>query len=159
MVLLEIFLQLCHVLQKGSIRLAFLNIHRWCYLCFLIFFFSNPLTWNVSYRLIYVQLYNLLTSWHENCHTLKELYEVLYQCQLIYWYCNLIFLPRTRCFIYFIGRSTLVGQRPMKSLSSVCPSVRPSLNFPKIISLAFSDILRDDSRPWYLVTDGDRFLK
>ena len=40
MVLLDIFLQLCHVLQKGSIRLAFLNIHQ-CYLCFLIFFFSN----------------------------------------------------------------------------------------------------------------------
>ena len=31
--------------------------------------------------------------------------------------------------IIIIGRSTLVGQRPMKSLSSVCPAVHPSLNF------------------------------
>ena len=29
--------------------------------------------------------------------------------------------------LYFIGRLTLVGQRPMKSLSSVCPSVLPSV--------------------------------
>ena len=33
-------------------------------------------------------------------------------------------------------RSTLVGQHPMKSLSSVCLSVRPSLNFLKIGSNA-----------------------
>ena len=42
----------------------------------------------------------------------------------------------------FIGRSTLVGQRPMKSLSwSVPLSVRPSLSFPKIGSLVFSNIV------------------
>ena len=28
---------------------------------------------------------------------------------------------------FYIGRSTLVGQHPMKSLSSVCPSVRAPL--------------------------------
>ena len=46
---------------------------------------------------------------------------------------------------FHVGRSSLVGQRPMKSFSSVRPSVRPSLNFLKIISLFFSDIVHDDS--------------
>ena len=65
-----------------------------------------------------------------------------------------------------IGRPTLVGQGPMKSLSSVCPSVclsvrssiRPSLDFLKIGSLVFSDILHDDSSI-YIVTYKARFLK
>ena len=65
----------------------------------------------------------------------------------------------------FIGRSTLVGQRPMKSLSSiclclpVCPTVRPFLSFLKMVSLVSSDIVHDNSWPWYLVTVGVRFLK
>ena len=62
----------------------------------------------------------------------------------------------------FFGSSTLVGQRPMKSFSSVypsvCPSVHPSLNCLKIGSLVFSDIVQDDTWPWYLVTDETRFL-
>ena len=62
-----------------------------------------------------------------------------------------------------VGRSTLVGQRPMKSLRSVClsvcPSIRPSLSSLKIWSLVFSDIVHDDSWPWYLVVDRARFLK
>ena len=37
--------------------------------------------------------------------------------------------------------------------------VRPSLSFLKIGSLVFSDIVHNDSWPWYLVTDRDRFLK
>ena len=41
---------------------------------------------------------------------------------------------------------------------SVHPSVRPWLNFLKIGSLVFSDIVHD-SWPWYLVTDEARFLK
>ena len=62
------------------------------------------------------------------------------------------------------GRSTLGGQRPMKSPSSVCPSVSlsvsvlPSLSFLKIGSLVFSDIVHDDSWPWYLVTDEVWFI-
>ena len=40
-------------------------------------------------------------------------------------------------------------------LASVCPS----LSFLKIESLVFSDIVHDDSQPWYLVTDGARFLE
>ena len=44
----------------------------------------------------------------------------------------------------YSGRSTLVGQRSMKSLSSVCmsvcPSARASLNFLKIGLLVFSGI-------------------
>ena len=39
-------------------------------------------------------------------------------------------------------RSTLVGQHPMKSLSSVCLSVRPSLNFLKIGSNAEARLLK-----------------
>ena len=42
---------------------------------------------------------------------------------------------------------------------SVCLSVCPSLSFLKIGSLVFSDIVHDDSSPWYLVTDRARFLK
>ena len=53
----------------------------------------------------------------------------------------------------------------MKSLSSiclclpVCPTVRPFLSFLKMVSLVSSDIVHDNSWPWYLVTDGVRFLK
>ena len=56
-----------------------------------------------------------------------------------------------------IGQSTLVGQHPMKSLSSICPSVplllglffHPSVRlsvtkFSKIESLVFSDIMDDE---------------
>ena len=67
------------------------------------------------------------------------------------------------CFLvsqHTVGRSTSVGQRPMKSLSSVClsvcPSVRPSLNFLKIEPF---NILHNDRLPLYLVTDEARFLK
>ena len=42
------------------------------------------------------------------------------------------------------GRSTLVVQRPMKSLSSVCPSVCPSLTFLKIGALVFCDTVHGD---------------
>ena len=54
------------------------------------------------------------------------------------------------------GCSTLVGQHPMKLLSSVSVrlSVRPSLSFLKIGSLLSSDIVHDDSWPWYLMTDS-----
>ena len=45
------------------------------------------------------------------------------------------------------------------SRPSIRLSVRPSLSFLKIGSLVFSDIVHDDSWPWYLVTDGTRFLK
>ena len=40
---------------------------------------------------------------------------------------------------------------------SICPSVRPSLNFLKIGPLVFSDIVHDDR--WYLVIDAAKFLK
>ena len=39
------------------------------------------------------------------------------------------------------------------------PSVCPSLRFLKIGSLVFSNIVHDDSWPWYLVADKARFLK
>ena len=82
--------------------------------------------------------------------------------------------------VAFIGRSTLVGQRPMKSLSSVwtsiCPSirpsirpsvrssfrlsvrrfVRPSLSFLTIGSLVFSGIVHNDSWPWSIISNGWR---
>ena len=62
-------------------------------------------------------------------------------------------------FLKIIGRSTLVGQRPMKSLSSVYQSVRLPLSFLKIRSLVFPDTVHDDSWPRYLVADKSRFLK
>ena len=54
-----------------------------------------------------------------------------------------------------VGHSTLVGQHPVKSLSSV----RRSLRFLNIGSLVFSDIVHDDSWLWYLVSDEARFLR
>ena len=61
---------------------------------------------------------------------------------------QIIMVMVTFCYIY-VGRSTLVGQRPMKSLSSVClsicPSLRPLLSYLKIRLLVFSDILHDNS--------------
>ena len=59
---------------------------------------------------------------------------------------------------YSFGRSTLVGQRPMKSRSSVCPSVLSSIRFVKIGSLDFSDFVHDGSCSWYLVTDEVTFI-
>ena len=48
----------------------------------------------------------------------------------------------------------------MKSLSSVCPlSVRRAVTkFSHDWIMSFSDIVNDDSWPWYLVTDEARFL-
>ena len=42
---------------------------------------------------------------------------------------------------------------------SICLSVRSSLSFLKIESLAFSNIVHDNSWPWYLRSDKVRFLK
>ena len=38
-------------------------------------------------------------------------------------YCITTYISRIFLIEFYVGRSTLVGQRPMKSLSSVCPSV------------------------------------
>ena len=61
-----------------------------------------------------------------------------------------------------IRRSTIVGQRPMKLLSSVCTSVWPSarhlLSFLKIESLVFFDFVHHDGWSWYLVTGKTKFL-
>ena len=59
-----------------------------------------------------------------------------------------------------VGRSIIVGKRPMKSLTSVSLSVCVStLTFLKIELFIFSDIVHDDSWPWYLVIEEARFLK
>ena len=42
---------------------------------------------------------------------------------------------------------------------SVSQSIRSSLNVLEIGSLLYSDILYDDSEPWYIVIDQSRFLK
>ena len=65
--------------------------------------------------------------------------------------------------ILIMGRLTLDRilwnhSRPSVPLS-IYPSFCLSLNFVKIGSIIFSDIVRDDSWPWYLVTDKARFLK
>ena len=78
---------------------------------------------------------------------------------LFIWETHLIIKPD------IIERSTLVGQRPIKSLVRlsvclfVCPSVHLSLTFLKLGPLVFSDIVHDDNWPWYVKTDEARFLK
>ena len=87
-------------------------------------------------------------------------------------YTSQIFLNNVIFWIYylhsfilylFVRGSRLIGQSPIKSLSSFCLSVhlsvRPSLNFLKIGSSAFSDIVHDDSWRWYPVTDRAKFSK
>ena len=65
------------------------------------------------------------------------------------------------CFdVEFLDYWTLnVSRTASYEITIVLLSVRPSLSFLKIGSLVFSDILHDDSWPWYLVTDEARFLK
>ena len=70
----------------------------------------------------------------------------------IYWYCWYV-----RIICWYV-RLTLVGRRPMKSLS-VCLPIHPSRNFFKIRSLVFTEIIHDDSWPWYIVTDEARSLE
>ena len=71
------------------------------------------------------------------------------------WYGNTDFISS--------ARSTLVGQRHMKSLSSVCLSVHLSISlsliFPRIGWLTFSDIAHDDSWPSHLITDKANFWR
>ena len=59
-------------------------------------------------------------------------------------------------FFFIFGRSALVKQLSMKSFSSLCASV---LNFAKTGSLVFSNIVHNDSWPWYLATDEARLKK
>ena len=64
---------------------------------------------------------------------------------------------------WYFGRSKFGGERPMKSLLSiflsVCLSVFPSVrHFLKIGLLVFSEMIHDDSWPWYLLTEGTRFF-
>ena len=59
-------------------------------------------------------------------YTIYILYNILYN---IIQYIIYIFMSLYNySVLYFIGRLTLVAQRPMKSLSSVCPSVHPSVH-------------------------------
>ena len=55
-------------------------------------------------------------------------------------------LPSLKMFLIcsYFGRSTIVGQRPLKSLSSVCLPVQPSLTFLEIGSLVFHDNVHND---------------
>ena len=52
-----------------------------------------------------------------------------------------------------------VSRTASYEVTLVRPSVCPSLSFLKVGSLVCSDIVHDDSWPWYLVTDEARFLK
>ena len=114
--------------------LSFRN-HQWAGFCVIVKLLATA---NFNY---YFQLFS---AWNANF--------------VLYILCFVVFLviyhkPRNKS--KAIGRSTLNGQRCMKSLSSVCPS----LIFLKIGWLDFSDVLHDDSWPWYLVTDKARLLK
>ena len=87
-----------------------------------------------------------------------------YLCDLFFIF-RLIFIAINhitllkQTYLFFVHISALVGERPMKSLLSVCRSVRLSLSFLKIGSLVFSDIVHDGSWTWHLVNDRARFLK
>ena len=116
----------------------------------------------------------LFLNWNTFCESIhwifllgKYLFKVCHKnAQLTRWIClKLTMKPwKQHQLHHFVGCSTLVGQHPMKSLSSVHPSfclsirlsVHPSV---KAGSLDFSDIVHDDNWPWYLVTDGARFLE
>ena len=52
-----------------------------------------------------------------------------------------------------------VSRTASYEINLVCLPVRQLLLFLKTGSLVFSDIVHDDSWPWYLVTDEGRFLK
>ena len=89
------------------------------------------------------------------CILLKTLYVTF---QYVIWYCWTLDVSRTAS--YEITLVHLSISLSLFLLSSVCPPVRPSVhlsvsNFVKIGSLVFSNILHDDSWPWYLVTDKD----
>ena len=51
-----------------------------------------------------------------------------------------------------------VSRTASNEITLVRLSARPSLRFVKIGSLFFSDIVHDDSWPWYLVPDEARFF-
>ena len=75
---------------------------------------------------------------------------MLYLCDLFFIF-RLIFIAINhitllkQTYLFFVHISALVGERPMKSLLSVCRSVRLSPSFLKIGSLVFSDIVHDGS--------------
>ena len=94
------------------------------------------------------------------CKLIKSKSHTWKYCNSVY--CEEVFLHRTvfnlsasqppgakKFSIVFFRRSTLVGQRPMKSHSSLClsarPSACPSLSFLETRSLVFSDVVYDDS--------------
>ena len=64
---------------------------------------------------------------------------------------------------FVLGCSTLDSVCPTKSLLSVslslCLSFCLSQSFLEIGLLVFSDIVHDDTWPWYLVTDKAKYLK
>ena len=85
---------------------------------------------------------------------------------------TLKFLNLLKIFLFIFERSKLVGKRSVKSISSVCPSVAPSVRpsvrpsirpsvtkFSQDWIISFSDIILDDSWPWYPVTNQDRFFQ
>ena len=110
-------------------------------------FFPKNLQFGLIYDLhhnlvcyeIWCHLYNL-----KNVKNTHEWVLHLIKLQALAWNFTKINTPPWVFFTLF-GRSTLVGQRPMKSLSSVCSSTCPSVL--KIGSWVFSDIVHDDSWP------------
>ena len=110
----------------------------WSYFCFLyteISFATNSYYFN-----FFLLVCKLCKSLHFGSVKIHK--HCLYWKDLVLTYKESFFSP-VCC--SFIGRSTLVGERPMKSLLSVCPSiclsVCPWLSFLKIGSLAFFLIL------------------
>ena len=61
--------------------------------------------------------------------------------------------------LFFLLWTLDVSRTASYEITVVPLSVRLSLSSLKIGSLVLSDIVHDDSWPWYLVTDRARFLK
>ena len=95
-------------------------------------------------------LVSLSVEWKNMC---TNLYDYGYNPKIKYVICIIIL-----CF-WTLNVSRTASYKITLVRLSICLSTHRSVSFLKIGSLVFSDIVHDDGWPWYLVTDGARFLK
>ena len=75
----------------------------------------------------------------------------IFKSNLLKYFFFLFYMEKFLCWTLDVSRTT--------SYEITRLSVLRSLSFLKIGSLVFSDIVQVGSWPWYLVTDGTRFMK
>ena len=88
----------------------------------------------------------------------NEFWSELFLCvkNLIPWHFLFLFL----LFCWMLHFSQTASYEIILISQFVCLSLSPSVTkFSKDVSLVFSDIVLNDSWPWYLVTHRARFLK